>query len=121
MSTKPNQYTAKQFIEAIPGTGGIIGTIAQRVGCKWHTAKKYIDEMPTVRAVYDDECEIMLDVAESAVVMSVKGGDTRDAKWYLQMKGKQRGYVDRQEVTGAEGKPISIIEAVKPESAECGE
>ena len=41
-------YTAKQFIEAIPGSGGIVSTIARRVGCNWYTAKKYIDNYPTV-------------------------------------------------------------------------
>jgi len=28
-------YTAEQFIKAIPGSGGIISTIARRVGCGW--------------------------------------------------------------------------------------
>ena len=36
-------YTAAQFIAAIPGTGGIITKIAEKVGCAWHTAKKYIE------------------------------------------------------------------------------
>lgn len=42
-----NLYTAAQFIEAIPGTGGIISAIAKRVGCDWITAKKYITELIT--------------------------------------------------------------------------
>ena len=113
-------YTAQKFIDAIPGSGGIISTIAKRVGCHWHTAQKYL-EMPTVQAAYADECEMIVDLAEGTVIKSIKDGDVSAAKWYLTMKAKGRGYVERQEVTGAEGKPISIIEAVKPESAECGE
>ena len=31
-------FTAKQFVDAIPGTGGIIDTIAKRVGCDWQRA-----------------------------------------------------------------------------------
>ena len=50
-------YTAKQFIDAIPGTGGIVSTIADRVGCKWHTARKYIEEYPTIKEVYNEEIE----------------------------------------------------------------
>lgn len=58
-----DQFTAKDFIEAIPGTGGIVSTIAKAVGCEWHTAKKYIDNYPTVKQAYDDECEKNLDIA----------------------------------------------------------
>ena len=39
-----NQFTAKQFIKAIPGTGGIISALADKVGCGWHTAKRYIKD-----------------------------------------------------------------------------
>ena len=111
-------YTAAQFIEAIPGTGGIISTIADRVGCTWNTAKKYIDEHATIRAAYDDEAERIVDLAESVLVKNIQnaakmvkqGGivDTGDVKWYLSRKGKSRGYVERQEVTGADSGPLTI-------------
>ncbi|GAI22460.1 unnamed protein product [marine sediment metagenome] len=90
-------FRAEQFIKAIPGTGGIVSTIASKVGCNWHTAKKYIDTMPTVRQAYDNECEIVIDMAEGVLMKGIKSGDTADAKWYLTRKGKGRGYVERQE------------------------
>ena len=33
-----NSYTAQTFIDAIPGTGGIVSAIARKVGCEWNTA-----------------------------------------------------------------------------------
>ena len=63
-----NGYKAADFIEAIPGTGGIITKIAAKVGCSWGTAKKYIDEYATVQVAYQDECEKVLDAAESVVI-----------------------------------------------------
>jgi hypothetical protein len=57
---KNGNYTAAQFIAAIPGTGGIITTIAARIPCAWHTAKKYIEKWPTVKQAYDDECNKVL-------------------------------------------------------------
>ena len=101
-----NGYTAQVFLEAIPGTGGIVSAIARKVGCDWNTAKKYIDQYPTVRAAYDAECEAMLDLAESTVLKNIKDGDTQDAKWYLTKKGKRRGYGDSMEVTGEGGGPV---------------
>ena len=87
-------YTAKQFIDAIPGTGGIVATIADRVGCKWHTAKKYIEEYPTVKEVYEDECE------------RIRDGDIPTAKWYLTKKRKDE-FGDAIDVTSG-GKPLII-------------
>jgi hypothetical protein len=111
-------YTAKQFIDAIPGTGGIVSTIADRVGCKWHTARKYIEEYPTVKDVYNEEIERVIDLAEGVLIQNIqiaakqaKAGrdvDTSDVKWFLSRKAKSRGYVERQEVTGADGGKVQI-------------
>ena len=101
-----NGYGAQIFIDAIPGTGGIVSAIARKVGCDWYTVKRYIDNYPTVKSAYDAECEAMLDLAESTVLKNIKDGDTQDAKWYLTKKGKRRGYGDSMEVTGEGGGPV---------------
>jgi len=91
------QYKAQQFIGVIPGTAGIITTIAKRVGCSWHTAKKYIEKYATVRQVYESECDSMLDTAELEAHKLIKKGDGPMIRWYLSTKGKHRGYVERVE------------------------
>lgn len=100
---KNGSYTAGQFIDAIPGSGGIISTIAKRVGCAWHTAKKYIDGYATVKQAYDDECEKLTDAAESTVIKAIMDNDLGAAKWYLTMKAKDRGYAKKQEVDVTSG------------------
>jgi len=104
-----NHYKAGQFIAAIPGTGGIITKIAERVGCAWHTAKKYITEYSTVAEVYQDECERVLDVGETRLIEAVDGGEPWAVKFFLSTKGKHRGYVERSEYTGADGGPIVVV------------
>ena len=103
-----NGYNAQTFIDAIPGTGGIVSAIARKVGCEWETVRAWIDKYPTVKRAYDAECEAMLDLAESTVLRNIKDGDTADAKWYLTKKGKRRGYGDAVELTGAEGGPVTF-------------
>lgn len=90
-------YTVKQFIEAIPGSGGIVSTIAKRVGCNWSTANEWILNKPTIKRAYDDECEAINDMAESVIVKNIQAGDTADAKWWISRKRKDK-FAERQEV-----------------------
>jgi len=97
MADKPH-FTAQQFIAAIPGTGGIVTAIARRVGCEWHTARRYIDRHPSVREAYDAECESVLDLAEARTIEAIKSGDGQMIRYYLSTKGKDRGYGERVDV-----------------------
>ena len=103
-----NQFKAEDFIKAISGTGGIISAIARKMGCDWHTAKRYIARHPTIRAAYDDECESVLDLAEAKTIELLKEKDGPMLRYYLSTKGKHRGYVGRQEMTGSDGGPVEI-------------
>ena len=95
---KNGNYTAAQFIKAIPKSAGIISTIAKRVGCTWHTAKKYIESMPTIRRAYMDESESILDLGETALYQAVKDREAWAVKYLLSTKGKGRGYTERKEI-----------------------
>ena len=99
-------YTAQQFIAVIQGSAGIVSTIASRVGCEWHTARRYIDNYATVRQAYEDERQHVIDLAETTVLKAIKDGDTGTARWYLSTIGKDRGYVERRETTGKDGGAI---------------
>ncbi len=114
-------YTAQQFIDAIPGTGGIMTAIAKRVGCAWNTAKKYCYKYPTVTKVLEDEREGTLDLAETIFLDNLKltrqlqvetqaPVDTGDVRWYLATVGKDRGYVPRSEHSGPDGGAIAFAD-----------
>lgn len=106
--SKPPQFTAQQFIDAIPDSDGIVSVIAVKVGCSWLTARRYIDNYPTIKAAFDAERESLLDIAESVLANNIKlalqqqsgrvTADSTDAKWLLSRMGKTRGYGDKLEV-----------------------
>ena len=115
------RYSVADFEPHIPGSGGIVSTIAQRVGCDWATARKFIKESPTLKRLFDDENEGGGDLAESVVLNNMRAAarrqrasgyieivDSSDAKWYLSKKFKDRGYDDRSrhEITGPDDGPI---------------
>ena len=101
-------YTAQQFIAAMPQTGGVVSAIAKKIGCTWHTADKYIKSKPTVYRAWLDEKEAILDMGEMSLFKSVREGDAWAVKYLLATQGKRRGYVERQEVTGADGERLVV-------------
>jgi len=100
---RPNGFKAQDFIKAIPGTGGVISVISDRVGCHWHTAKKYIVDYPTVNQAYENEKHKVDDKAVSNVYLAINdygvevwhtGGfdwsalkDQNDDYWYTIVDG----------------------------------
>ena len=101
-----NQFKASDFINAIPGTAGIIDSIAKKVGCDWHTAKKYIKEYSSIEEAYNDEVERVSDLAVTVVIKAIRDGDIPTAKWYLTKKRKDE-FGDAIDVTSG-GKPLII-------------
>ena len=121
------RYTAKDFEPHIIGSGGIISTVADRVGCAWRTARDHIEQSPRLKALLESESETALDLAESVIVGNIRaarrlqeeataaGGcaivDSSDARWLLTRKGRSRGYGETSEVSVSVGPgPIPIRE-----------
>ena len=106
------KHSAEQIIKAISGTAGIVSNLAYKLGVNWHTAKGYIDRMPSVAKAWADECEVALDLAENQMMRAIQGGDGQMIRYLLSTKGKKRGFTERQEHTGADGEEI-VVKIVK--------
>jgi len=102
-------YPLEHVLEQIEGSGGITLTVAQRLGCDWLTAKRYVEKWETTKRAFEAEREKVLDVAESVVNRNIQLAyrmqnetqqpvDSGDAKWVLSRLGKSRGYADKQEL-----------------------
>ena len=54
----------------------------------------------------DDIQEAALDICEAEMWKLIKDGNVPTILFYLKTKGKKRGYVERQEITGSDGNPL---------------
>jgi len=102
------KYTAQQFIDAIPGTGGVVSAVADKVGCAWDTAKKYLTEYATVNRAWENERNIITDKAEHNIVGAIKGGDLQMSKWWLQVMRDDFVPRERREITGQDGGDVVL-------------
>ncbi len=102
------KYTANQMIEALREKHGNLSAAARFLGCSRNTISRYIDLYPTVKAVADEERETLIDFAENQLFKQVQDGNITAIIFTLKTIGKSRGYVERQEVTGAEGGAVMV-------------
>ncbi|CAB4188589.1 hypothetical protein UFOVP1175_39 [uncultured Caudovirales phage] len=93
--------------KAIQGSGGYISEIARRLKCDWHTADKYIKEFELSEDLVIED-ERATDRAEIKLMEAIEEGEIAAIIFRLKTKGKKRGYVERQEVTGAGGDKVII-------------
>lgn len=95
---KPNQFTAEQVIRAIRGSRGIKSAIAKRLQCNRRTVDNYIARFPTVKEAYEEEREATVDIAELELMKHLNAGSLPAIFFVLKTIGKDRGYVERQEL-----------------------
>jgi hypothetical protein len=96
----------KAFIEALEKSLGVVTQACKIVGISRRTVYNWRDDDPEFRGDMDEINEVSLDFAESQLFKQIQGGNVTATIFYLKTKGKKRGYVERQEVTGAQGGPI---------------
>jgi len=66
----------------------------------------FIERNPELNDVRTLAREQLLDVAEGRLAQHIEGGDIRAITFYLKTQGKDRGYTERQEITGKDGAAI---------------
>ena len=122
------RYTAQQVIDALAETRGMVFLAAQRLGCNPDTITNYCKRYPSVQAAKEAHRGRMVDTAELALWNSILKGEAWGVTLCLKTMGKDRGYVERTEHTGADGQEFVIrvvyeeprLEAPDPGPCTCG-
>lgn len=113
MAKKLN-VTKEQLLEAIEGSQGLVSKIQRKlmaaIGEKisWDAVDRLVHKYPEAEDAVKAEKEAMLDIAENNIFKDMVNGDTATSKWYLRMKGKERGYEDTPTIQIANEDPLNI-------------
>ena len=108
------KVTQEQFLEAIKGTQGLVSKIQKKLGAatgetwSWETVERYIHKWEACEEAVKAEKEAMLDLAENNIFKALTQNDLATSKWYLRMKGKERGYVETQEIHNVNADPLNV-------------
>ena len=102
------KYTPEQMIKALEESKGLIAPAARALGCSRDTIRSYIDEYSAVAQAKLDQEEAVKDMAENALYAAILRGEAWAICFYLKCRAKDRGYVERAELTGANSAPVKI-------------
>ncbi len=82
--------------------------IAKNLGCNrtyvYHLMKKYA----TFAQAVEEEREALKDVVEIKLIEEIEAGNMTGIIFYLKTQGRDRGYIERHEVTGRDGGAIEV-------------
>lgn len=100
------KYTVQQIIDALAANEGRVAIAAEELGCQAQTIYNYRDRYPTIEQFIQHKREKRLDLAENSLWDLVLAGNLGAVIFFLKTQGKDRGYTERQELTGKDGGPI---------------
>ena len=105
---KNDKYTTEQVVAALRKTRGMVYLAADDLRCTPKTVYNYIHRYASIAAVLEHEDGRVDDPAELGLASAILRGEPWAITFRLKTKGKNRGYVERQEVTGAEGDALVV-------------
>ena len=98
------------FIQAYKDSFGNITVATKNIGVTRQTYYDWLKSDEEFKAAIEaiEPDDLIVDFAENALMKKISKGDTTAIIFTLKTKGKKRGYVERQEVTGADNEAIKI-------------
>ncbi len=114
---KFKKHSIEDVAQAIEAKNGFLSLVAESLGVSYQAVWERIQKSTYLQEKIKTINERQLDFSESQLMKKIKDCDLGAICFHLKCKGKHRGYVERQEVTGADGKAIDIrmqIKMVKP-------
>jgi hypothetical protein len=97
------------MLQALEKSLGVVTTAARQTGIDRGTHYNWLKEDAEYKEAVESIEDIALDFAETKLHTLIQNEDTAATIFYLKTKGKRRGYVERQELGGADGAPIIHI------------
>lgn len=113
VSSEQTEHNKKGVLEALEKSFGIVTTACKAMGIGRTQFYQWLKDDAEFKKQVNDLQNVTLDMAESQLHKQILGGNTTATIFYLKTKGKNRGYVERQEITGIEGTKLFDIEVVR--------
>ena len=103
----------EEVLRKLNNNSGIVASACKAAGISRYTFYEWKKNDPEFAEKVEDIIELQKDFCEALILKKMKEGDTTMIIFYAKTKMKDRGFVERQEVTGADGSAL-----VQPQSVD---
>ena len=103
-----NGLSAKGMVTAIEMAKGYVSKACEILKCSRQTWYRYEKKFPTVRQKVDEIREKRHDFVENKLMTQIENDNITAIIFYLKTQCKERGYVERQEITGEKGERLKV-------------
>jgi hypothetical protein len=110
--SRTQEYSDEEIIAALKKSRGLVYTAAERVGCAAETIYARSKQSPAIAEAIKHQRGKIIDKAEDKLIAAINKGEAWAIALMLKTLGKDRGYVERTEHTGADGKEF-VVKIVK--------
>lgn len=109
----PRRLTIDRVKLALEQNGGIKAAAARMLGCSRTTLYAFLNRHPALQEFLAGVDEEVKDLAEAKLIELIRNGDSSAIRFFLERKGRDRGYSHRVESTGPNGGPMEVKAEVK--------
>lgn len=107
---KQVQLTIEQYEDALRKAGGFISYAAKSLNVSPSAVTQRVKANEHLQQVLREVKDSYLDLSEAALLKKIKAGDLGAICFYLKCQGKDRGYVEKQQIEASspDGKPLKF-------------
>ena len=110
--SEQTEHNKKEVIKALEKSLGIVTTACKNANISRTQFYQWLKDDFKFKKQVNDLQNVTLDMAESQLHKQILKGNTTATIFYLKTKGKKRGYVERQEITGVDGENVFSIKVI---------
>ena len=96
-STNKTEHKKRAMIEALEKSLGVVTSACKSVGIGRTIHYEWMKSDEDYKKAVEGIADVAIDFAESQLHRQIKDGNTAATIFYLKTKGKNRGYIEKQE------------------------
>ncbi len=108
------KFKVEQVEAALRASAGLHYLAADKLRCSPSTITNYVERYKSLQKAVVESRETTKDIAEAELIKKIKRGDTVSIIFFLKTQGKERGYTERQELTGPNGEKLGFVIEAPP-------
>lgn len=102
------RYTNEMIADGLKAAKGMVYVAAKQIGCTPETIYQRLKRSPELATLHESLHGEIGDIAELRLYKAIQDGEHWAITFYLRTKGRHRGYVERNEISGPDGGAIDV-------------